>query len=255
MRKKIVVGNWKMNKTYNEGIEFVDEIIKESLSHSTDDVLKIIATPYIHLAAIANKLEHLNGFEVAAQNCHHNPKGAYTGEISAAMIESTGAKYVIIGHSERRLYSGENNNLLAQKVNIALANNLTPIFCVGENLIERNANMHLEAIKIQLKESLFHLPSKDFIKLILAYEPVWAIGTGITATIHQAQGMHNYIRSEINKKYGKEISTAISILYGGSCNTKNAKELFDCIDVDGGLIGGSSLIGSEYLAIVNSIKK
>lgn len=252
MRRKIVVGNWKMNKTLDEGLQLVDEIANEFLSQPADHVLKIIAPPFIHLALIADKLKSKNGFEVAAQNCHHISTGAFTGEVSAAMIASTGANYVIIGHSERRLYFGENNNLLAQKVNIALSNNLTPIFCIGENLAERNSNQHLESVLKQLKEALFHLSSSDFSKLIIAYEPVWAIGTGVTASIHQAQGMHNYIRSEINKKYGKEVSSAISILYGGSCNAKNAKELFACIDVDGGLIGGASLIASDFVSIGNS---
>ena len=242
-----------MNKTLDEGIQLLDEITHELISQPADHVLKIIAPPFIHLAVLADKLKPLNGFELASQNCHHISNGAYTGEVSAAMIASTGAKYVIIGHSERRLYFGENNNLLAQKTNIALANNLTPIFCIGENLEERNANQHLEAVKKQLKEGLFHLPASDFSKLIIAYEPVWAIGTGVTATVHQAQGMHNHIRTEINKKYGKEVSSSISILYGGSCTTKNAKELFACIDVDGGLIGGASLIASDFVAIINSV--
>jgi len=255
MRKKIVVGNWKMNNNLDEGMKLVDEIVKEHASNRADHVLKIFAPPYIHLSSIADKLKSYDGFEVAAQNCHQASNGAYTGEISAAMIASTGANFVIIGHSERRLYFGESNSLLAQKVNLALANNLTPIFCIGENLEERNANKHLEVVQQQLKEALFHLPSADFSKLIIAYEPVWAIGTGVTATVHQAQGMHNHIRSEINKKYGKEVSSTISILYGGSCNTKNAKELFACIDVDGGLIGGASLMASDFVTIVNSVIK
>jgi len=252
MRKKIVIGNWKMNKTLSEGLQLVDEIIEELVKQPNNSVLKIVAPPFIHLAAVAEKLKSINGFELAAQNCHHNASGAYTGEISPAMISSTGANYVIIGHSERRLYCGESNNLLAQKVTIALANNLTPVFCIGESLEERNSNQHLEAVTKQLKEGLFNLSPSDFSKLILAYEPVWAIGTGVTATVHQAQGMHNHIRFEVNKKYGKEISSTISILYGGSCNVKNAKELFACIDVDGGLIGGASLIASDFVTIINS---
>ncbi|MES2592144.1 MAG: triose-phosphate isomerase [Bacteroidota bacterium] len=251
MRKKIIVANWKMNKTLAEGIQLVQEISNELGSSS--DVLKIIAPSHIHLAALADKLKAVEGFEVAAQNCHHISNGAYTGEVSAEMVASSGAKYVIIGHSERRQHFGENNEILAQKVNIALLNNLTPIFCIGENLTERNANQHLEAVKKQLKESLFHLSPNDFSKLIIAYEPVWAIGTGVTASVHQAQGMHNHIRSEINKKYGKDISGEMPILYGGSCNPKNAKELFACIDVDGGLIGGASLIAADFVAVVNSI--
>ncbi len=241
-----------MNKTLGEGLQLVEEITKELNTQTQSDVLKIIAPSFIHLASLADKLK-LNGFEIAAQNCHHISKGAYTGEVSAEMVASTGAKYVIIGHSERRMYFGESNDLLAQKVNSALSNNLTPVFCIGENLTERNANKHLEAVTKQLKEGLFHLSPTDFGKLIIAYEPVWAIGTGVTATVHQAQGMHNHIRSEINKKYGKDISSTIPILYGGSCNPKNAKELFACIDVDGGLIGGASLNAPDFVAIVNSI--
>jgi triosephosphate isomerase len=255
MRKKIVVGNWKMNKTLDAGLQLVDEITKEFVSQPADHVLKIIAPPFIHLAAIAEKLKSLNGFELAAQNCHHISGGAYTGEVSAEMIASTGTKYVIIGHSERRLYFGENSDLLAQKVNIALTNNLIPIFCIGENLAERNAKKHFETVQNQLKDALFHLFSSDFSKLIIAYEPVWAIGTGVTASSDQAQGMHNYIRSEINKKYGREVSSGISILYGGSCNAQNAKELFSGADVDGGLIGGASLKAKDFVEIINSITK
>ena len=252
MRRKIVAGNWKMNNTLDEGLLLVDEIIKGFSSESAKDVLKIIAPPFIHLSAISNKLRSLKGFEVAAQNCHHISQGSYTGEVSAKMIASTGSNYVIIGHSERRLYFEENNELLVQKVNIALANNLAPIFCIGENLIERSANQYLKIVKQQLEDSLFHLSASDFNKLIIAYEPVWAIGTGNTATCEQVQEMHSFIRSEIEKKYGAEISSTISILYGGSCNAQNAKDLFACSDVDGGLIGGASLKAADFIAIINS---
>lgn len=252
MRKKIVIGNWKMNKSFGEGIQLVDDIIKEVYSESSADVIKVIAPPYVHLATLADKLKNINGFAVAAQNCHQSKSGAYTGEVSAEMIASTGTNYVILGHSERRLYFNEHNELLAQKVNSAIANNLIPVLCIGENLAERNANQHLEAVTKQMKESLFHLLPTDFSKVIIAYEPVWAIGTGVTATVHQAQGMHNHIRAEINKKYGKDISSSIPILYGGSCNPKNAKELFACIDVDGGLIGGASLNSTDFVAVINS---
>jgi len=249
MRRKIVAGNWKMNKNIQQGIDLVNEILAQD---SPNDVLKIIAPPFVHIALVSQIVKEKSDIAVAAQNCHQEKSGAYTGEISAEMIHSSGAKYVIIGHSERRLYFGENAALLAQKVNTALANNLTPIFCLGENMEERNANKHLETVKQQLKDALFHLTPAEFSKLIIAYEPVWAIGTGLTATSHQAQGMHNFIRSEINKKYGKEISEHISILYGGSCNAQNAKELFACIDVDGGLIGGASLKATDFIAIANS---
>ena len=241
-----------MNKSLSQGLQLIDEILAAANDNSSDEILKIIAPPYTHLASVHEKLKTKNGFAVAAQNCHQIANGAYTGEISAEMIYSTGASYVIIGHSERRQYFGENDALLAQKVNVALANKLIPIFCIGENGEERKSNQHLEVVKKQLKEALFHLSAVDFSKLIIAYEPVWAIGTGVTATSHQAQGMHNYIRSEINKKYGKEISENTSILYGGSCNPQNAQELFACLDVDGGLIGGASLKAADFISIVNS---
>lgn len=250
MRKKIVAGNWKMNKNLSDGLNLVDEIA-DAFGNDTN-VLKIIAPPFIHLSTISDKLKSKEGFAVAAQNCHQLQFGAFTGEVSAEMIASTGAQYVIIGHSERRMFYHETSPLLVQKINIALVNNLTPIFCLGESLEDRNANVHLEKVKIQLKEALFHLTPADFSKLIIAYEPVWAIGTGITATTHQAQGMHNFIRDEINKKYGKVISHATPILYGGSVNAENAKDLFACLDVDGGLVGGASLKAADFISIVNS---
>lgn len=249
MPRKIVAGNWKMNKNLQQGLELIDGIIESSAS---EKVLKIIACPFIHITSAVEKLKGKNDFAVAAQNCHHLQSGAYTGEVSAEMIFSTGAEYVIIGHSERRQYFNETNVVLTQKANIVLANNLIPIFCIGENKEDRNSNKHLEFVKHQLKESLFHLSGTDFAKVIIAYEPIWAIGTGLTATSHQAQGMHNFIRSEINKKYGKEISENTSILYGGSCNAENAKELFSCLDVDGGLVGGASLKAADFTAITNS---
>ena len=249
MRRKIVAGNWKMNKSLSQGLQLVDEILSTSTS---TEVLKIIAPPFTHLTAIAEILKSKADFAVAAQDCHHLPSGAYTGEVTAEMVASTGAKYVIIGHSERRLYAGETNDILIQKLNRALAANLIPIFCIGESIEERNAKTHLEAIRAQIKEALFHLSLNDFGKIIIAYEPVWAIGTGVTATSYQAQGVHDFIRTEINKKYGKEISENISILYGGSCNAQNAKELFACADIDGGLIGGASLKSSDFTAITNS---
>lgn len=249
MRRTIVAGNWKMNLNLDQGMQLIDAIVA---SESSADVLKIIACPFIHTAFAVSKTKHREDIAVAAQNCSHLESGAYTGEISAGMIASCGAKYVIIGHSERRQYFNETNAILSQKVNVALASGLIPIFCLGENMEERNANKHLEVVKQQLKEALYHLSPADFSKLIIAYEPIWAIGTGLTATSHQAQGMHNFIRSEINKKYGKEISENTSILYGGSCNPQNAKELFACIDVDGGLVGGASLKANDFVSIANS---
>lgn len=249
MRKKIVAGNWKMNKSFSEGMQLIEELIQ---ADGPTTVEKIIATPFIHLTEASRKLSANSTFRLAAQNCHHQASGAYTGEVSAEMIASTGATHVIIGHSERRLYFHESNELLIRKVNAALAVSLTPIFCIGESLEERNANKHRETIKEQLTASVFQLPAAEFVKLILAYEPVWAIGTGVTATSEQAQDMHEFIRAEVNKKYGQEISDNQVILYGGSCNPQNAKELFSCKDVDGGLIGGASLKAADFKAIIHS---
>lgn len=251
MRRKIVAGNWKMNLTLGEGITLVDEIIK---ANSENNVLKIIAPSFIHLSAISEKIKALKGFELAAQNCHHLEQGSYTGEVSAKMIASIGAKFVIIGHSERRQYFAEDNLLLAQKVNIALASDLSPIFCIGENLKERNDGHYLTIITQQLHEALFHLSPSEFSKLIIAYEPVWAIGTGNSATCKQVQEIHRFIRSEIENKYGREVSSAVPLLYGGSCNAQNAQELFACTDVDGGLIGGASLTAADFIAIIHSFK-
>jgi triosephosphate isomerase len=249
MRRKIVAGNWKMNMDLAQGMRLTEDILA---AQTPAHVFKILAPSFIHVASVATKIAGRNDFAVAAQDCHQLENGAYTGAVSARMIRSAGASYVIVGHSERRNYFGESNSLLAQKVNMALACDLIPIFCIGENMEERNANQHLEAVRKQMKESLFHLAPADFAKLVIAYEPVWAIGTGLTATSHQAQGMHHFIRTEVNKKYGHEVSENISILYGGSCNPQNAAELFACLDVDGGLIGGASLKAADFVSICNS---
>jgi triosephosphate isomerase len=250
MRRKIVAGNWKMNMNLDQGLKLVEDILL--FSKPDENVLKIIAPPFIHLSAVHEKIRSRTDLALAAQDCHHLASGAYTGEVSASMIASAGAKYVIIGHSERRQYAGETSELLAQKVNIAIANDLFPIFCLGEHMEQRNANTHLEAVRMQLKEGLFHLSAADFKKVLIAYEPVWAIGTGVTATSHQAQGVHHFIRQEINKKYGKEVSENMTILYGGSCNAQNASELFACLDIDGGLIGGASLKANDFASIADS---
>jgi triosephosphate isomerase len=250
MRRKIVAGNWKMNMTLQQGAQLIDDLLP--LCKPSGEVLKIIAPPFVHLSTIHQKINHRSDFALAAQDCHHIASGAFTGEVSAAMIRSAGASYVIIGHSERRSQAGETNELLVQKVNIALENGLSPIFCLGESIQQRNANTHLEAIKEQLKDGLFHLSATDISKVIIAYEPVWAIGTGITATSHQAQGVHHFIRQELNRKYGHAISENIDIVYGGSCNAQNASELFACLDIDGGLIGGASLKATDFAAIISS---
>ncbi|NDV81675.1 triose-phosphate isomerase [Bacteroides sp. 51] len=252
MRKNIVAGNWKMNKTLQEGIELVKEL-KDVLAADKPNCDVVVCTPFIHLASVATILE-VSNIGVGAENCADKVSGAYTGEVSAAMVASTGAKYVILGHSERRAYYGETAEILKEKVNLALANDLTPIFCIGEVLAEREAEKQNEVVYAQLAESLFDLPAEEFSKLVLAYEPVWAIGTGKTATSQQAQDMHAYIRSVVAEKYGKEVADNTSILYGGSCNPSNAKELFGCPDVDGGLIGGAALKVADFKGVIDGFK-
>ena len=250
MRKNIVAGNWKMNKTLQEGLALAKEL-DAALKGRTINCDVIIGTPFIHLASIAAAIDTTR-IGVAAENCADKESGAYTGEVSAAMVASTGARYVIIGHSERRAYYHETSPILMEKVKLALSNGLTPIFCVGEVLEEREAGKHFEVVARQVEEALFTLEQTDFAKLILAYEPVWAIGTGKTATADQAQEMHAHIRKSIAAKYGKEVANGCSILYGGSCNVANAKELFSRADVDGGLIGGASLSVDKFLPIIEA---
>ena len=250
MRKKIVAGNWKMNKTLQEGLTFSAEL-KEVLNNKTVNCEVVVGTPFIHLSEVSKAFEGTK-VHVAAQNCANKESGAYTGETSAAMVASTGASHVILGHSERRAYYNETAELLKEKVVIALANNLTPIFCVGEVLEERESGKHFEVVAAQLKDSLFELSKEDFSKLVIAYEPVWAIGTGKTASADQAQEIHAFIRETLTEKYGKEVADNTSILYGGSCNAGNAKELFSNPDVDGGLIGGASLEADKFLPIIEA---
>ena len=250
MRKNIVAGNWKMNKTLQEGLALAKEL-DAALKGRTINCDVIIGTPFIHLASIAAAIDTTR-IGVAAENCADKESGAYTGEVSAAMVASTGARYVIIGHSERRAYYHETSPILMEKVKLALSNGLTPIFCVGEVLEEREAGKHFEVVARQVEEALFTLEQTDFAKLILAYEPVWANGTGKTATADQAQEMHAHIRKSIAAKYGKEVANGCSILYGGSCNAANAKELFSRADVDGGLIGGASLSVDKFLPIIEA---
>ena len=248
MRKNIVAGNWKMNKNLQEGVALAAEL-KEKVNNPNCDV--IIGTPFIHLATVAELVKG-SPIAVAAENCADHASGAYTGEVSAEMVASTGATYCIIGHSERRTYYGETYEILREKVQLALANNLRPIFCIGEVKEEREANRQNEVVKAQLEGSVFNLSAENFGKLVIAYEPVWAIGTGLTATPEQAQEIHAYIRSLIAEKYGKEVADNTSILYGGSCNAKNAAGLFANPDIDGGLIGGASLKADDFCAIINA---
>lgn len=250
MRKNIVAGNWKMNKNLQEGVALATEL-NEALKGKTVNCDVVIGTPFIHLASVVNAVD-TSKIGVAAQNCADKASGAYTGEVSAEMIASTGAGYVILGHSERRAYYHETAEILKEKVLLALANGLTPIFCIGEVLAEREADKHFDVVKSQIEASLFDLSPEDFGKVVLAYEPVWAIGTGKTATADQAQEMHAFIRSALVTKYGQEIADNTSILYGGSANASNAKELFSNPDVDGGLIGGASLGVDKFMPIVEA---
>ena len=250
MRKNIVAGNWKMNKSLQEGIELAKEL-NEALKDKKVNCDVVIGTPFIHLASVAAAVDS-DKIGVSAQNCADKESGAYTGEVSAEMVASTGAKYVILGPSERRAYYGETPEILKEKVKLALANNLTPIFCIGEVLEEREAEKHFDVVKSQIEASLFELSAEDFSKIVLAYEPVWAIGTGKTASPAQAQEMHAFIRETLVGKYGKEIANNTSILYGGSANAGNAKELFSNPDVDGGLIGGASLGVDKFMPIIEA---
>lgn len=252
MRKKIVAGNWKMNKDYSEGLSLFSEVLNMVKDEVRGEQLVVVCAPFIHLNSLSGLAKGSNQVFVGAQNAHQEVSGAYTGEISAGMLSSVGVEYVILGHSERRQYFGETNELLAKKTDAALKNNLKPIFCIGETLEEREGDRHFDIIKSQLAEATFHLSAEDFSKLVIAYEPVWAIGTGVTASSDQAQEIHAFIRAEIASKYGKEIAENITILYGGSCNPKNAAELFAQNDIDGGLIGGASLKSRDFIDIVKT---
>ncbi len=251
MRKKIVAGNWKMNKTLEEGKALASEVVNMAGSEVSSDVKLILCPPYVYLTSVS-KLTEGSNVGVGAQNCHTKESGAYTGEISAPMLADIGIQYVILGHSERREYFNETNAQLAEKVNIALKNNIVPIFCCGETLPQREKGIHIDFVKQQLTESLFHLSEEDFKKIVIAYEPIWAIGTGVTASSAQAQEMHAEIRKHLASNYGQAVADETSILYGGSCKPDNAQELFACPDVDGGLIGGASLKSRDFIDIAKS---
>lgn len=252
MRKKIVAGNWKMNKNLQEGIELVKEI-NELLKADKPNCSVVVCTPFIHLASVTPLVDQ-NLIGIGAENCADKASGAFTGEVSAAMVASTGAKYCILGHSERRAYYHETDEILKEKVQLALENNLIPIFCVGEVKDERVSGIQNEVVKKQLEGGLFSLSAEDFGKIVIAYEPVWAIGTGLTASSEQAEEMHAFIRSQVEAKYGKKVAEDCSILYGGSCKPSNAKELFANPDVDGGLIGGAALNAADFKGIIDGWK-
>lgn len=239
-----------MNLDYNEGLALFSEISNMVKDELTGKQQAVICSPFIHLHALAQLGKDNNRISVGAQNAHQAEAGAYTGEVSAKMIKSVGAEYVILGHSERRQYFGESSELLAKKTDTALANGLKPIFCIGETLEERNSEVHFNVVKDQLADGLFHLDDEQFGKIVIAYEPVWAIGTGLTATSDQAQEIHEFIRKEIAARYGEEVAEDTTILYGGSCNAKNAPDLFAKPDIDGGLIGGASLKSRDFVDIL-----
>jgi triosephosphate isomerase (TIM) len=251
MRFKIAAGNWKMNTSLESGIQLINDI-KAGIGQLPEDVKVVFGVPYITLAAAAEALKGHEKLNIAAQNCYDKESGAYTGEISVDMIKSTGAGYVIIGHSERREYFGETETVLSKKVDLTLSRNLTPIYCCGEQLSIREAGDHFELVKNQIEGGLFHLDAEAIKKIVIAYEPVWAIGTGVTASPQQAQEMHAYIRELLTKKFSTETADEISILYGGSVNAKNAAELFANPDVDGGLVGGASLKAPDFLTIIHA---
>lgn len=250
MRKNIVAGNWKMNLDHSAGLQLFAEIINLIKSDMKGSQEVIVCPPFVHISSLAQLLKADSSISIGAQNCHQADSGAYTGEISASMLKSSGANYVIIGHSERRAFFAEDDLVLAKKLDVTLKNELTPIFCIGETLEQRNAGTHFDVIESQLKEASFHLSDDQFKKLVLAYEPVWAIGTGLTATPEQAQEVHAFIRMKVTEQYNPQLANELTILYGGSCNPKNAAELFGQKDIDGGLIGGASLKAADFIEII-----
>jgi triosephosphate isomerase len=254
MRKQIAAANWKMNLSFQQGEKLLDEILGAGIKLSPDQ-LAIFAVPFPYLLMARSEVGEEPNYYAAAQNCYHKKSGAFTGEVSVEMIHSIGIAYCIVGHSERREYFNESNSVLADKVNLCLENFITPIFCCGEALSIREAGTQNDFVAVQLKESLFHLPADKITDIIIAYEPIWAIGTGKTASTEQAQEMHAHLRSILAGQYGQEIADQSSILYGGSVKANNAKELFSCPDVDGGLVGGASLVAADFIEIIRALKK
>lgn len=250
MRKNIVAGNWKMNLNRDQGTKLVEEVI--SLISSDKNVEVVFSPSFLYLHKVNKMCANDNLLQTASQNISHNESGAFTGEVSAQMVNSLNVKYTILGHSERREYFNETNIELKQKVDLSLKNNLEIIFCCGESLNQRESGVHFDWIKQQLTESIFHLTEKEFEKVVIAYEPIWAIGTGVTASSDQAEEIHQFLRNVIAEKYNENIAENTSILYGGSCNPTNAKELFSKKNIDGGLIGGASLNAENFTRIIKS---
>lgn len=253
MRKQIAAANWKMNLTLQQGEVLLHDVLAKAKALS-EDQLAIFAVPAPYLQMAQQKIAGSKNVYIAAQNCYSKKSGAYTGEISVEMLQSLGIRFVVLGHSERREYFGETNAFLAEKVNICLEYSIQPIFCCGEPLTIREANTQNEYVAKQLEESLFHLSAEELQKVVIAYEPIWAIGTGKTATSEQAQEMHAFIRHQLAGKYGSGVAGSVSILYGGSVKAANALEIFSQSDVDGGLVGGASLVTDEFVAIMAALK-
>lgn len=253
MRKQIAAANWKMNLTLTQGMNLIDDILAKGIELNAHQHV-IFGVPFPYLLPALEKVANKKNYDVSAQNCYSKESGAYTGEVSAAMLKSIGCDYVILGHSERREYFAENHNDLAEKVNLCLAHHLKPIFCCGESLKIREEGSQNSFVSMQLRESLFHLNESQVKSIVIAYEPIWAIGTGQTATSDQAQEMHANIRSVIADEYGQAVADSISILYGGSVKGSNAAELFGKPDVDGGLVGGASLKAGEFAEIIQALK-
>ena len=254
MRKQIAAANWKMNLTYQQGQKLLRDVLNAQIQLATHQQV-IFAVPFPYLIMANSEVADAHNYFAAAQNCNDKKSGAYTGEVSSEMLQSTGIQYCITGHSERREYYLETNQLLAGKINMCLQQQIMPIFCCGEPLRVREENNQERFVQQQLEESLFHLSAGQMKCIIIAYEPIWAIGTGKTATTAQAQEMHQHLRSVIEQKYGKDVADEIPILYGGSVKANNAAELFACADVDGGLIGGASLIARDFIEIIKALKK
>lgn len=253
MRKQIAAANWKMNLTFQDGEKLLDEILGAGIPLQNHQQV-IFAVPFPYLIMTRSEVDEEHNYFAAAQNCYHKLSGAYTGEVSAEMLHSIGVSYCVIGHSERRDYFNETNAMLADKVNLCLDNKITPIFCCGESLSIREAGTQNEFVATQLRESLFQLSAREVKDIIIAYEPIWAIGTGKTATSAQAQEMHAHLRSVIAEQFGKHTADEVSILYGGSVKASNASEIFSCPDVDGGLVGGASLAATEFTQIIRALQ-
>lgn len=253
MRKQIAAANWKMNLTYLKAETLLNDILSAE-AELAESQLVIFAVPFPYLTMTKSEVTEVKNYYTAAQNCHHEKSGAYTGEVSAEMLHSLNVKYCVVGHCERREYFAESNEVIAQKINRCQENFITPIFCCGESLHIREAGTQNQYVTKLLEESLFHLNEDRIKNVIIAYEPIWAIGTGKTATTEQAQEIHAHIRSVLTEKYGNEIAEEISILYGGSVKGANAKELFACKDVDGGLVGGAALNANEFVQIIQALK-